>query len=250
MKWLENIKTHDELRLHQESQTLGKVSKYLGEFVYGGIDGTVTTFAVVAGSAGAGFDPGVVLILGIANLVADGLSMSVGDFLSTKSEIQNYDRHKRIEEWEVEKFPEAETEEIREIYRKKGFTGKLLEEVVSVITADKDRWVDVMMKEELEMNREDRSPYATAAVTFWSFFFLGSIPLIPYLLAFLSDISQENLFFWSSLFTGITFALIGLLKSFVAHSSWIRGMLETVGLGGGAALVAFYIGDWLEKLIS
>lgn len=250
MKELEHIQTHDEVALHRTSKVFGKFQDFLGEFVYGGIDGTVTTFAVVAGSAGANFDPGVVLILGVANLIADGMSMSIGDFLSTKSEIQNYDRHRKIEEWETEKFPKEETEEIREIYRKKGFEGKLLEDVVQVIVSDKDRWVDTMMLEELEMTRETRSPYATATVTFISFFLLGAIPLIPYFLAFVTDIQHADLFLWSSIFTSVAFCIIGFMKSFVTYTSSVRGMIETLLLGGIAAAVAYYIGDFLEKLIA
>ena len=82
-----------------------KISSYLGEFVYGGIDGSVTTFAVVAGSVGASLDTAVILILGFANLIADGFSMSVGAYLATKTEHDNFEKHKKREYWEVENLP-------------------------------------------------------------------------------------------------------------------------------------------------
>ena len=84
---------HNELDLHEASSRFGKYQKYLGEFVYGGIDGSVTTFAVVAGSAGAEFSTTIIIVLGFANLLADGFAMSVGNYLSTKAEHDNYDKH-------------------------------------------------------------------------------------------------------------------------------------------------------------
>ena len=142
-----------EASLHNGSNSwIVQYQEYIAEFVYGAIDGSVTTFAVVAGSEGAHFDLGVVLILGIANLLADGFSMSVGSYLSAKSEKEQYEKHKRIEYWEVDNLPEIEKEEIREIYQAKGFEGEILEKIVEVITANKDRWVDIMMKEELAAN--------------------------------------------------------------------------------------------------
>ena len=120
-------KGHED-RIHGSKYPLiNRFQEYLGEFVYGGIDGSVTTFAVVAGAAGATLDSAVVIILGFANLIADGFAMSVGSYLSTKSEKDNYKKHENIEYWEVEHLPEKEKEEIRDIYRAKGFEGEILE---------------------------------------------------------------------------------------------------------------------------
>ncbi|CAE7365809.1 alh-9, partial [Symbiodinium pilosum] len=187
-------------------------TEYLGEFVYGGIDGSVTTFAVVAGAAGAQLDSAVVIILGFANLLADGFAMSVGSYLSTKSEKENYNKHKDIEYWEVDNLPEKEREEIREIYEAKGFKGELLEQVVHVITEDRHRWVDVMMKEELEMTEETKSPVAMGAVTFMSFLLFGFIPLLVYVIDYSSGLDAD-LFLWSSVMTAVVFGLIGYLKA-------------------------------------
>ncbi|RUA33738.1 MAG: hypothetical protein DSY77_08710, partial [Bacteroidetes bacterium] len=107
--------------IHQKSSFLGKHQNYLSEFVYGGIDGSITTFAVVAGAVGAGLDNAVIIILGFANLFADGFSMSIGAYMSAKSEKQNFEKQKAIEYWEVENMPETEEQEIRDIYIEKGF---------------------------------------------------------------------------------------------------------------------------------
>ena len=237
-----------ENQLHGQSSWMTRFQDYIGEFVYGGIDGSVTTFAVVAGSAGAQLESSVVIILCFANLIADGFAMSVGSYLSTKSEKQKYQKHKNIEYWEVDNLPEAEREEIREIYAAKGFEGELLEKVVDQITADKDRWVDVMMKEELEMAEETKSPFAMGAVTFISFVILGFIPLIIYVIDYTVGTSAD-LFVTSSVMTFIIFGLIGYAKSYVTNTSRIRGMFETLFLGGSAAVLAYFVGDILEKLI-
>src|SRR5690606_10546627 len=101
---------HNEIHSTNKNGLFNRFQNYLGEFVYGGIDGSVTTFAVVAGTVGAGLDSTIILILGFANLFADGFSMSVGSYLSSKSEIDNYNKHKKIEYWEVDNIPDTEME--------------------------------------------------------------------------------------------------------------------------------------------
>jgi len=241
---------HHEGSLHNQKGWMAKWQDYIGEFVYGGIDGSVTTFAVVAGSAGANLDSSVIIILGFANLIADGFAMSVGSYLSNKSEKENYEKHERIEYWEVDHLPEKEKEEIREIYQAKGFEGELLEQVVDVITADKDRWVDVMMKEELNMTKADKSPFAMGAMTFVSFITVGLIPLIAYIWDYNNEEASTNLFGISIFLTSLAFISIGWLKSYVAETSRMRSILETLFLGSAAAVLSYFVGSFLENLIS
>ncbi len=246
---IEKQEQHPEHAIHKKDGWVHRYQEFLGEFVYGGIDGSVTTFAVVAGSAGASLDSSIIIILGFANLIADGFSMSVGSYLSNKSEIENFEKHEQIEYWEVENLPDAEREEIREIYRAKGFEGELLDEVVNVITSDKDRWVDVMMKEELQMMKQSKSPLAMGAVTFFSFILVGFIPLLIYVIDYISEAEMQYLFRTSILLTSIAFILIGLLKSFVNEKSILKGISETLFLGSAAAVLAYYVGNFLEKII-
>jgi VIT1/CCC1 family predicted Fe2+/Mn2+ transporter len=241
--------THShESHVHGENTTfLNRFQDYLGEFVYGGIDGSVTTFAVVSGAAGASLSTDVVIILGFANLIADGFAMSVGSYLSTRSEIDNYEKHKRVEYWEVDHLPEKERDEIREIYEGKGFSGPLLEQVVDVICSDRDRWVDVMMKEELELQETTKSPLAMGAATFISFLVVGFIPLVIYLIDYFTQ-SIDHLFFISSLLTSVAFVGVGYLKAKVTLTSKWRAMSETLLLGSAAAALSYLVGDYLEKL--
>ena len=244
-----HIITQPEDKLHGTDSQWSKFQDYLGEFVYGGIDGSVTTFAVVAGAAGADLSSSVIIILGFANLFADGFAMSIGSYLSTKSEQDNYNKHEKIEYWEVDHLPEKEREEIREIYQAKGFEGALLEQVVDKITEDKDRWVDVMMKEELSMVKENKSPLAMGFVTFLSFVVIGLIPLLVYLYDYLADSASGNAFTISCILTFAAFAGIGWLKSVVTQTHRWRSILETLILGASAAALAYWVGDVLEKVV-
>ena len=234
---------------HHPTSLAGKFEEYLGEFVYGGIDGCVTTFAVVAGSVGAGLDSSVIIILGFANLLADGFAMSIGAYLSAKSEMDNYVKHEKLQYAEIQNMPEAERADLREIYAQKGFDGDLLDQIVAKITEDEDRWVNVMMKEEHNMIKEDRNPRLIGLTTYISFLTIGLIPLLVYLIDYIRGI-EGNLFFWSAVFTGIGFLSIGFLKAKVTQSGYLKSIAETLLLGAIAAFVAYYVGDFIESLIS
>lgn len=237
-----------EGQIHRQVSILGKFQHYLREFVYGGIDGAVTTFAVVAGGVGANLDTSIILILGFANLLADGFSMSVGAYLSAKSEKENYQKHRAIESWEIDNMPETERQEIVQIYKAKGFEGELLEKVVDVITSDRERWLDEMMKNELDMIEESKSPFNTGLATLVSFVLVGFIPLAFYLYDFIFA-AGIPLFFWTSVGTGIAFMVVGWLKSYVNQTPALKSIWETLALGIVAASVAYFVGDILERLL-
>ena len=120
-------------------------ASYLGDAVLGGIDGCVTTFAVVAGAIGAGFSGMVVIILGVANVFADGLSMAVSNYLSTRSQHEELELARLEEERHIKEFPEGEREEIRQIFATKGFSGDTLERIVDTVTQNRQLWVDTML---------------------------------------------------------------------------------------------------------
>ncbi len=168
---------------------------YLSEFVYGGIDGAVTTFAVVAGATGARFDTKVLLVLGFANLIADGFSMGVGSYLSTKSGIELKAKH-----------------------------GKSV--------------------------KDEPSPIINGATTYVAFILVGLVPLLAYTIDAIFGLDNSNLFMLSIIFTTLAFTGIGVLKSRVAETPIVRGVLETVTLGAIAAGFAYVLGDVLERLIA
>ena len=216
---------------------------YLRDWVYGGIDGTVTTFAVVAGVVGAELSTNALLILGAANLFADGFSMAAANYSGTKAEIEEYEQVRRMEERHVELAPEGEREEIRQIFEAKGFAGEALDSAVDVITGKRDRWIDTMMTEEHGLPPISRSPVRAALMTFLAFLLCGSIPLLPFVLGAPASI-------WAStVMTGITFFSIGSLRSRWSPAPWWRTGMETFLIGITAAAVAYLVGVILAGLL-
>ncbi len=221
----------------------GAKHNYLRDFVYGGIDGAVTTFAVVAGTMGASLSARVVLILGAANLIADGFSMAASNFLGTRAELDNYRRLERIEERHIEIAPEGEREEVRQIYAGKGFSGSELEHVVRLITSDRRRWIATMMAEEYGLPTGIRSAWIAGAATFAAFFVCGLIPLLPFILG-----ASES-FLFSAALTGAIFFLIGSVKSRWSTASWLSSGLTTFLIGGAAAALAYLAGVILKSVV-
>ena len=234
-----------QYRKHESMYHRHTAGKYIGDFIYGANDGIITTFAVIAGSFGASLAPIVIIILGFANLLADGLSMGASNFLGRKSE-QDYARAQRQkEEWEIDHLREIEIEEIREIYERKGFSGKDLKRAVEIITSDRKIWLDTMMRDELNIIEEtDNDPVRHGIATFASFVVAGLFPLLPYLVP-----NMPSPFLLSILVGGITLFFLGSLRSLVTTVSWLKGGLEVLAIGSVAAIAAYMVGKIVEGFI-
>lgn len=221
-------------------------------FVYGATDGAVTTFAIVAGVIGASLSPSIIMILGMANLIADGFSMAVGNYLSVKTHNESIAKARKKEEWEIDNLIEEEKQEIRDIYEAKGFKAELLDEVVRIITARRKVWVDTMMREELGLIEQKISPIENAVNTFIGFSSIGLIPLVPFLFVYFSGslLSSSNAFFYSVLATASAFFLIGVIRGKVVQKSLIRAGFNTLTIGGAAAAASFAVGYLLSTLVS
>jgi len=238
--------SHAAFDNEQQSESYGN---FIGDMVYGALDGIVTTFAVVAGSAGAGLGAGVIIVLGFANLLADGLSMAVGNYLSMKSEQDYYKAERKRESWEVDEYPEGEVEEIRQIYKRKGFTGKNLEKLVELITSKKTVWIDTMMVEELGMIVDPKNPVKAGAYTFISFIIAGFVPLLIFVLSLFIYIEASISFPIALALTFITIFVVGSLRSLVIAKHWLRAGLEMLLVGGLTAIVSYGIGYVLGALV-
>lgn len=222
--------------------------QFLKSFVYGGLDGVITTFAVVAGVAGASLDASIILILGFANLIADGVAMAFGDFLSTKAELQYQAAERRREEWELEHYSEGEKKEMIEIYLEKGLSEEEAETVVDIFARHPTVMVDTMMAEELGIIEEKGSPIGNALVTFGAFVVFGFVPLLIFVADHLFKMNVDGLF-WSCLLTAATLFALGVAKARFSMSHWWKSGLEMLLLGGTAAVAAFFIGRALESLM-
>jgi VIT1/CCC1 family predicted Fe2+/Mn2+ transporter len=227
----------------------GARGEHLADAVLGATDGIVTTFAVVAGAAGAYLSPGIVLVMGFANLAADGFSMAVGNYLGARSQQEYWDEERKREIWEIEYLPEAEREEIRRLYRGKGFEGEVLERIVTTITGDKQRWVDEMMRDELGIQEDRAAPFASGAVTFTAFVLAGLFPLLSYVWAFLGPSPALSAFPVSIALAAVALFLVGSARCFMTHRSWWQSGLEILAVGGLAAGCAYAVGCLLRGLI-
>jgi VIT1/CCC1 family predicted Fe2+/Mn2+ transporter len=227
----------------QARLTAGPRHSYLRDWVYGGIDGAVTTFAIVSGVAGAQLSVAVVLVLGLANLLADGFSMAASNYLGTRTEHEELKHLEGVEQQHIERVPEGEREEVRQIFRQKGLEGEALNHVVEVITADRERWIRTMLSEEYGLPLAVRSPWLAALCTFSAFVLCGLPSLLPFFF------SMPHAFWLATALTGSVFFAIGSVKSRWSPAAWWRSGLATLAVGMVAAALAYGVGSWLRSII-
>jgi len=226
----------------------GAGSQYIGDLVYGGLDGIITTFAVVSGVAGANLGTSIILILGLANLLADGFSMATGAYLSTKSEQEYYNKERERELWEVEHFPEGERAELYEIYHQQGYTEEEAHQLVEIISRKKERWEDAMMIDELGLIRDEGNPLMNGLATLIAFLIVGAVPLLIYLIGLIVPISPDIAFRIALVLSGLSLFGLGTAKVLVTHQNPFRSGLEMLLVGGLAAGVAYGVGALLQGL--
>ncbi len=222
----------------------GSRPNYARDFVYGGIDGAVTTFAIVAGVVGASLSASIVIVLGLANLLADGLSMAASNYSGTKTEVDEFKQLRAMEHRHIAVDPDGEREEIRQIMALKGLQGETLEQAVEAITADRERWVATMLFEEHGQSGILRDPVKSALSTFAAFVVCGAVPLLPYL-----ALPADSAMSVALIMTSIVFFAIGSLKSQWSLTRWWISGLETLIIGLAAASAAFAIGYLLRDLV-
>jgi vacuolar iron transporter family protein len=250
----QRAETHAELQhIHSKEAIRKRLAggprySYLKDFVYGAIDGAVTTFAIVSGVAGAGLSSKIVIILGVANLLGDGFSMAASNYLSTKADEQLRDKARRMERHHIETVPEGEKEEVRQIFAAKGFTGKELEAAVKTITSNKERWVDTMIQEEFGLTLQGPVPMRAALSTFIAFFVVGAVPLIAFVVELFVPLRDWDPFFISTVLTGVAFFVVGALKGRFVDHKWHLSGLEILFVGGMAAFLAYLVGLLLKGI--
>ena len=201
-------------------------------------DGLVAAFAVTSGVAGAFSSNKIVVMAGLAEMLGGAVSMGLAAFASARAHREFYRSEEQRERDEIRKWPEHERDEIRGIYRDKGFSGPLLDQIVSHITADPTRWRSVMMREELGFGAEVMEPPLYSALTVGGAYLIGAaVPLLPYLL-----VGAASGILISALATIIALFVVGAAKTLLTARPWLRSGLESMAIGAVAAIVTYSVG--------
>jgi VIT1/CCC1 family predicted Fe2+/Mn2+ transporter len=217
------------------------------EIVFGFNDGSISLLALLAGVTGGSFAQGHIIAVGVSGVIAGAISMGIGAYISSKSEIEHHRSEINREKIEIEQVPEVEKEEVKILYRNKApFNDEELNIIVDRITSDKDVWLDVMMKEELGLFEERfESPVKIGLIMLTTFLAGGMVPILPFFLIQtpLNSLMISAILTYSSLF------IIGYWKTTFTDRHWIVSGLEMVGIGIVAAVVPYMIGETLLSLI-
>jgi vacuolar iron transporter family protein len=220
--------------------------RHIKDIIYGANDGIITTFAIVAGVAGAELAPSIIVLLGLAGLLADGFSMAASNYLGSKSERdvirKEFDRKRD----DVLEAPMEEKSEMTALLMEQGYDNQDAESLSKLMLKNKNFFVDLMMHEEFETTTHKKTSLGSGATTtFFSFVVAGLIPIVPFL--FLSG--DSNIFAYSVIFTALALFLIGSLRSLVTKNSWIFSGAEMLVVGGIAASIAYAVGAYLKTVI-
>jgi vacuolar iron transporter family protein len=215
-----------------------KSSDFIKDVVIGMSDGLTVPFALAAGLSGAVANTNIITTAGIAEIVAGSIAMGLGGYLAGQTEVEHYDAELRREYEEVERFPDTEKEEVKEVFASYGLDENAQNMIVEALSKDKDRWVDFMMKFELGLEQPDINRARNSALTIGLSYIIGGIiPLFPYF--FVSD-AHEGLRISVAL-TLITLFIFGYLKSKVTDQNPWTGAFKVMLIGAAAAGAAFYV---------
>lgn len=222
-----------------------QAGRYIKDIVYAANDGIITTFAVVAGVVGADQAVSIVIIMGLANLIADGISMASGNYLGSHSEYQYYLSEKENLEKLVKHQPSKSRQALRTIYARKGFRGSFLTEIIDKLMVKKSIWSEELLADQMKSRPPDAGqPIRAALVTFVSFITFGFIPLVPYFFG------VTNSFLVSVAATALALFLVGSLRSIITGRSWFLAGLEMLFIGAVASTSAYVVGYLIMSIIS
>jgi len=222
---------HDKVDPHRPESSLSDV-------ILGGQDGLVNVLGVILGVAAATSEVRIVLAAGVAAALAESVSMAAVAYTTRSAEQALYEAEIARERRHIERVPDLEAEEVRSIYRQKGFDGELLDRIVATITADKEVWLAVMVAEELRLQPpERRRPIRAALVVGGAALFGSALPLVPFLL-----VGVRTAMIASVAVTAVTLFIAGAYKSARTVGHWLTGGLELTGIGLAAAAVGWLVG--------
>jgi VIT1/CCC1 family predicted Fe2+/Mn2+ transporter len=227
------------------------VGGHIKSIVYGGLDGIITTFAVVSGATGGRLDASVILILGISNMFADGGSMGIGAALASRADKEMVLRERDREKWEMENFPEGEIAEMVEIYTDRGLAPDVAETVVRGMATNSEFMVRQMLVDELHLTPpdDDDNPWVEGMITFASFILFGVFPLLAYICLDRTSASEDTMFTISCSLTAVMLFVLGVVKSQFTKQPWYLAGGEILGLGGITAGISYGIGALVAEVV-
>jgi predicted membrane protein (TIGR00267 family) len=219
-------------------------SSFVREFIFGLEDGLITTLGIASGVGAAVSGSYTVILSALSGMFAGAISMAAADYLSTKSQKEVIERQEEIERSEMKNIPWKEMEEIEIIYKRKGFRGKLLQQIVDKITSNKSLWLKTMMVEELGVIQQKvEKPERLAFYMAFSFLIGGFLPLIPYFLSI-----PKKALLPSVVIGMLTLFITGAAKTFITKRSWIKSAIEMTAIGFAVFLVTYLIGNFFASL--
>ncbi len=215
-----------------------KGSESIQDMVLGMSDGLTVPFALAAGLSGAVASSGIILTAGVAEIIAGSIAMGLGGYLAGTAQVNHYKAELKREYYEVDEYPEKEKQEVRDVFRDYGLSEKLQNEIADEMAKDKDKWVQFMMRFELDLNTPDPNrPWKSGMTIALAYIVGGSIPMLPYV--FTED-SETGLKF-SSIVTLMALFVFGIFKSKVTGQPVFAGALKVMFIGALAASAAYAI---------
>lgn len=213
-------------------------SEFIKDIVIGMSDGLTVPFALAAGLSGAVSSSSIVVTAGLAEIVAGSIAMGLGGYLSGRTEIDHYNSELKREYYEIEHLKHKELAETEDIFRNMGLSESTVNSAVVELSKDKDKWVNFMMKYELDLEKPDPKRARNSAFTIGLSYIAGGIlPLIPYIF---TDLPTEGLKY-SALVTLICLFIFGYYKSKLTGQPLLTGALKVMAIGAIAASFAFGI---------
>lgn len=223
----------------------GGTSGGLRAAVFGVNDGLVSIACLVMGVAGASSEQGVILLTGVAGLLAGALSMAAGEYVSMRSQREMFEYQIGLERDELAQYPNEEAAELALIYRARGMQAEEAKALAERMIADPEMGLDTLAREELGLNPDELgSPWTAAVSSFFSFIAGGAIPLLPYLFSL-----QRHPLLIAIVLTGIALFVVGSVLSLFTGRGALWGGLRMLAIGGAAGVMTYLLGDWMGGLL-
>lgn len=215
-----------------------KKGSKLSDVILGGQDGLVSILGLLLGLAAATRSTKIIIAGGLATIFAETLSMAAVAYTSKMADRDHYAAERQREEREVREVPDTERQEIIDIYKAKGFSGKLLDDIVKHITSDNKLWIDTMMREELDLLPVvKKDVYVYSLIVGLSTLTGAMLPLIPFFFT-----SVHAALVYSLVLSALILAAVGIYKAKMTFGSPLKSAIQMVVIGMGAAIAGYLIG--------